>query len=314
MGKYDLTPSDIQFNANAFLTKVYASAKPSAKPTLAYITAGPGAGKTGIEWYLKQKFKEKGKYAIQFGSDILAEYHPYYQEIIDNEKPGDVYTLTREFVRPATPIVLEGMLKRHINIFNENTLDKGDPDIEQARMFKAAGYKIKCNIMATDLFESRLSCYERDARSLEDGVTPRGCSFDTQQRMYNGFVPGVKRLIEEGLLDDIIVFTRGRKMAEPNVVYQMASEMKQPYANFEEAVNEERRKQRIALLENPLPFYERIARARKTISEKGINPVLTKDELDGLDKLQDDFEQEHAAYAQRKRDQRNHRGSASLDD
>ena len=311
MGKYDLTHDDIIQNADAFLVKVYASVKPSDRPTLEYITAGPGAGKTGIEWYLKDRLKRKGRTAQQFGSDLIAEYHPYYQEILDSEKPEEVYRLTRQFVRPATPIIIDALIKRRINLVNENTLDKGDSDVEQARKFKDAGYRIRCNIMATDLFESRLSCYERDARSLENGVTPRGCSVETQLRMYDGFIPGVRRLLEEGLLDDVKVFTRGERMREPNIVYQFATEMKQQYANFEEAVRAERRKQRIALMNDPVSYYERIQECKKTIAELGINPVLTKDTLDGLQRLQDDFDDERLKYMEEKRKERK---GQSLDD
>lgn len=311
MGKYDLTQEDIQANADAFLVKVYASVKPSDRPTLEYITAGPGAGKTGIEWYLKDRLARKGRTAQQFGSDLIAEYHPNYQEILDNEKPEEVYRLTRQFVRPATPIIIDALIKRRINLVNENTLDKGESDIEQARRFKEAGYRIRCNIMATDLFESRLSCYERDARSLENGITPRGCSLETQLRMYDGFIPGVKRLLEEGLLDDVKVFTRGERMREPNVVYQYANEVRQPYVDFEEAVRAERRKQRIILMENPAAYYDRIRAARKTIAELGINPTLTQDTLDGLQRLQDDFDEERLKYIASKREGRQ---GYSLDD
>ena len=311
--KYVLTPSDIEGGKNAFIMKAFQSAKPSAKPSLALIVAGPGAGKTGIEWYVKRKFAEKGKSAISFGSDILATFHPYYEVMKDTETSEDVYKYTRQFTRPATLPVLQALAQRHFNVFYENTLDKGDVDIEQAQIFRDAGYRIRCNIMATDEFEARMSVYERDARSLEMGETPRGCSINTQKRMYNGFIPGVYSLLEHGLLDDIMVFTRGERIDNPNVVYQMSSEMKQPYANFEEALHKEREKQRIALLKNPIPFYERIERARATITRRGINPALTQDELDGLQLLQDDFDAERAKYAEKTRGKRKP-GGYSFDD
>ena len=46
-------------------------------------------------------------------SDKIAEYHPYYDELIFNELPDDVYKITRsEFVRPAGPIIYGELMGR----------------------------------------------------------------------------------------------------------------------------------------------------------------------------------------------------------
>lgn len=311
--KYVLTEADIKLGQDSFLLKAFREHRPCAKPSLVLIVAGPGAGKTGIEWYIQKKFEEKGKDGVSFGSDILACFHPQYETMKKKETSADVYKYTRQFTRPSTLPVLEELAKRKLNVFYENTLDKGDEDVRQLQVFRDAGYRIRCNIMATDEFEARMSVYERDAKSLELLQVPRGCSVATQKRMYNGFIPGVHHLLEIGLIDDIMVFTRGKKIGEPNVVYQLSSEMEQPYSDFEEALHKEREKQRVALLEHPIPFYDRIEKAREIIQEKGRNPLLTQDELDGLQLLQDDFDAERARYAEKRRGQRKP-GGYSFDD
>lgn len=61
MGKYDLTIADIKNNANRFLSYIYATARRSQEPEIDFIVAGPGAGKSGVESYLKNKFKKEMK-------------------------------------------------------------------------------------------------------------------------------------------------------------------------------------------------------------------------------------------------------------
>ena len=104
MGKYDLTPNDIEAGVNRILAEAYASAVVSESPTMVYITAGPGSGKTAIEIYYKKLFKEKNERAYIINSDKIAEFHPNYEESLE-ELPEECYRITRQFVRPATPII-----------------------------------------------------------------------------------------------------------------------------------------------------------------------------------------------------------------
>lgn len=61
MGKFDLTENDIIENVNRFLTYIYGTSKSSKNPEVSFIVAGPGAGKSGVEMYLKNQLKERGE-------------------------------------------------------------------------------------------------------------------------------------------------------------------------------------------------------------------------------------------------------------
>lgn len=289
MEKYELTPADIQTGVQRLLADAYSSATVSNTPTLIYITAGPGAGKTALEVFFKKDFKANGEKAYVVNSDKIAEFHPNYEDALE-ELPEECYRITRQFVRPATPKIFNELMKNNINIINENTLDKGEPDIELAKKFKENGYKIKVNIIATDIFESRLSCFERDAATLKIGLTPRGCSKETQMRMYNSFVKEVQELDRLGLCDEINVFTRGENINKPPILKY--SKYSQKYRDFNEALISERASQRQSLLDDPAKYLVRIEEAQRTIDEYGINETLTKNSLDGLKELQEDFIEE----------------------
>ena len=286
MEKYKLTPTDIKTGINRLLADAYSTATISENPSLVYISAGPGAGKTAIEVFLKKQFKEKGERAYIVNSDKIAEFHPYYEDALE-ELPEECYRITRQFVRPAAPQIFDELMKNKINIINENTLDKGESDIELAKKFKENGYKISANIIATDIFESRLSCFEREAASLLAGLTPRGCSKETQMRMYNSFVSEVKELDKLGICDEINVYIRGENInMHPILKYTKGSNS---YRDFYEAIIEERAKQRKLLLDNPADYLVRIEKAQKIISEYSTNEKLKQNSLSGLKELQMDF-------------------------
>ncbi len=289
MGKFDLTIADIENNINRFLAYVYASATASKNPHIFFIVAGPGAGKSGVEAFLKYQLKEKGEKVSIVNSDKIAEFHPYYEEALEELLPGERYTVTRQFVRPATPIIFDELRKHKINILNENIFNKGESDIEFVKKFKDAGYKTSVNILATDIFLNRLSCYEREARALENGDFPRGISKQDHQKMYNAFVDEVKQLEEQKLCDEINVYVRGESINKPELVYNLGSTK---YRNFLEALNIERAKQRKQIFSNPESYLSRIKKTRESIKINGINPLITQNSLEGLDELQHDFNME----------------------
>ena len=287
MGKYDLTPSDIEAGISRILIDAYASATVSNTPTIIYISAGPGAGKTSVEGYFKRQFKEKGERPYIINSDKIATFHPHYEDVLE-ELPGECYRITRQFVRPASPKIFDKLMEQKINLICEKTLDKGNSDIELTKKFKENGYRILINVIATDFFESRISCYERDATMLLVGLTPRGSSKENQERMYNSFIGGIQKLEELGLYDELNVYIRGENINKPPILkYSKGSEGE--YSNFIEAIHGERAKQRRELLANPSKYLQRIDKTKQIISEYGINKTLTENSLNELQELQDDF-------------------------
>lgn len=286
MGKYDLTQKDIQENVNRFLTYIYGTTISSKNPEVSFIVAGPGAGKSGVEMFLKNQFKERGEKTTIVSSDKIAEFHPYYEEALTELLPEERYRVTRQFVRPAASIIYQELQKHKINILNENVFNKGNTDIEFVKKFKDAGYKVTINMLATDIFVNRLSCYEREARALENGDSPRGISKQDHEKMYDVFVEEIRQLDSQNLCDEINVYQRGKSINKPQLVYQLGSTK---YRNFEEALYTERERQRKELIANPADYLTRIKKVKESIQLNGMNPVLTENSLKELQELQEDF-------------------------
>lgn len=135
-------------------------------------------------------------------------------------------------------------------------------------------------------FVNRLSCYEREARALEAGDSPRGISKKDHEKMYNVFVEEIRQLEEEGLCDEINVYQRGKSINKPLLVYQSGDTK---YQNFVEALYTERTKQRNQLFSNPADYLMKIKRAKESIQLNGVNPLITENSLKGLQELQEDF-------------------------
>lgn len=291
--KYAISPNDIDMGIRRILSEAYATSIVCDEPELIYIAAGPGAGKSSVERYFKRKLNKEGKDPFIINSDKIAMFHKYYDELLELP-PNDCYVLSRQFVRPATPTIFDELRKNRISLINENTLDKGEADIQQAKAFKDAGYKISVNVIATDLYESRLSCFEREATALQMGETPRGCAKENQLRMYNGFISGIKTLDEQGLIDEINIYIRGENIAKPPVLVYKKGDTN--YRDFQEAIDVERQKQRLNLFRNPSAYFSRMQRTRETISTLGHNPKLTRNALEGLEELERDFAVELSKY------------------
>ena len=271
LNEYKITmPQKIQ-SKKEVLDEAYQTCTSDEEPELIYITAGPGAGKSSAERYFQKKlFVNRGIIPFIFNSDKLATYHPKSDEALKTLLPHIYYKVTRWFVRPAAPFILNELRKSKISLINENTLDHGESDIEETKRFKEAGYKVKANVIATDIFVSRLSCFEREAAQLR-----------------NGSIPTIRKLDELGLLDEVNVFTRGKTVADDPILIYKKGDRK--YKDFKEAIDVERNRQREILLNNSEQYFERIQKARETIAELGENEELTQNALKGLDDLEKDF-------------------------
>lgn len=274
-------------------------AKSKEHPIIHFLVAPPGAGKTGMEIFLKNKFKNSGDSVAVVGSDKLATYHPDYEEWLQLP-PDECYRISREFTNPASDIVYEKLRKEKVNIIFEKTFHKGVEDLEFVKKFKDAGYNVEINVMATDKYESILSCHERDIKAAEIGVVPRPVSRKNFDKMYNTFLSEIITMEKFGLCDSINVYTRGKRISEPNLAYTTSSE-EPKYLNVYEAVNSERAMQRKKLLthEASITFLERIGKAKDGINNVIDNQAIRKESLTDLENLRKEFLQEAILDQQR---------------
>lgn len=286
MSKYDLSEKDLEVGIQNCMEDIYKETTPSKAPKYIVICAGPGAGKTGVENYRRNQFEYNGEKPAVLGADKVSTYHPYYEEAI-KELPEECYKITRQFIRPAMPKIFTKVKESNISIINERALNKGKRDYDLIKELREAGYKIIVDIIATDELVSRLSCFERAAFELENGISPRGVSEKTHKEMYNGFVPEVYTLLQNGMCDEVNVFTRGKKIDEPKLIYKLGNNN---YRDFNDAIVSERARQRKEIMSNSEAYLKRINLAIDKIQKYyDNNPEICQDLITGLEQLKEKF-------------------------
>ena len=240
-----ISTNDFKLGITRVLTDAFASSTVSENPKVIYIVSGQGGGKTSVIRHKKNELKEEGIRAYVIDSDKIAEYHPYYDELIFNELPDDVYKITRsEFVRPAGPIIYGELMRSKITVIRETVLNKWEADLKQIQNFRENGYGTEINVIATDLLESMLSCYERESAMLLAGLPPRGStSREKHIELHNSFIEEIEKMQRMGLCDVINVYVRGENINKPPVLKYSTTSKTNKYRNFKEAIITERKLQ-----------------------------------------------------------------------
>lgn len=264
--------------------------KPSKNPTVHFIVAPPGSGKTGLEIYLNNEMLENDEDAVKIGSDKIATLHPEYEKWVQLSA-DECYSISRKFTIPASEIIYEDLRNDKINMLFEKTFHKGTSDLEFVEKFKKAGYNVIINVMSTDKYESILSCHERDIKAAQIGIAPRPVARKNFDKMYTAFLSEIISMENMELCDKIRVFKRGKKMSKPELVYTSGDTK---YMNAFQAVEEERRKERQNLYtsKNSVSFQERINKAIEDVKAFIDNDSIRRNSIRELEQLQIEFIQE----------------------
>lgn len=296
--KFNLSEEDIKIGMEDFFTQLLIEARKSSnrrlrtlndlsieEPTVHYLIGQPGSGKTTLGKKTADKYDEEGGCVVEISSDKIATYHRYYDELL-KLLPDECYTLSRQFVRVAKPIILDTLRSKRINMIMENTLCKGEKDYKNLERFKAAGYNVEINVMAVDKYESFLSCIERDITLLELGYDPRPVAKVNHDRMYDPFLAELGEIERRGLCDKINVFSRGKVKTQPKKVWQTGEDT---YRSAQEAIIHARSQERKAIMREPQIYLERLNRARTKIELLIENERMKDDYLRNIDQLEREF-------------------------
>lgn len=295
--KFKMTEEDMQIGIEDFFTQVLIESRrqkrdartlsdlSSNNPRISLVTGQPGAGKTTLAKQIKDKINDTEECAIEIGSDKIATYHKYYNELL-KLLPDECYRISRQFVRPAEKIIMSELMKFRINIIQEISLSKGEEDYKRIQNFKDKGYDVEINVMAIHKYESFLSCIERDIKLLELGYDPRPVARINHDRMYEAFLQEIQEIEKRGLASRINVFTRGKTLSKNELVYTTDAPR---YASAQEAIISERDKNRRNILRNPTEYLARIENARKKIGLMITEERLRKDYMQHLTQLELEF-------------------------
>ena len=302
--KYAMTDEDVKIGINDFLTQILIEARrkknnirslcdmKSKKPTVVYVVGQPGSGKTSLMNMIDDEFEQIGEIATEIGGDKISTFHKYYDELLELP-PNECYIITRQFSNRASSYITQVLMENKINIKKESCLNKGETDIQKIKKFREKGYNITAYVMAVDKYESFLSCIERDIKLVELGYNPRPVARMNHDRMYEPLIQAVNQLESNGLAENIKIFTRGKTINKPQQVYSKGSNANL-YRNAQEAIIEERFKERRKLLRSPEEYINRIKSAKDNIKLLMSDQQMKNMYLKELNSLENEFYNELA--------------------
>ena len=296
--KYSLTPEEFEKCLKMAELGIFMDTQKSNRPTSVFVVSQPGAGKTGLKTYVEGEYGKsdlEGSF-IEFNPDVVAIYHKYYKEILE-EFPNDSYRLLQKFVLPA----LDDYLRYRAVQFRNNIIQEGtfaSPGYIKILDFQKNGgvlpfkkdtiidgnYFIDINVLAVHRFESLLSAYEREQYDfIENELSPRVVTPENHDRAYKNILTTLDTAEKQGLYSRIRVFKRGKTENTPELVYQNGDSS---YENSVQALLGERENNKKVLLQNSKQYLQRIKTLRERIKR---NKTVSQSQLERLDELEKEF-------------------------
>lgn len=200
----------------------------------AYILGGqPGAGKSNIQRWLKQKDMN----IIAINADDFRVYHPFFDDI-QAMYVKDSPKYTQPFINKVTERLIDELSDKKYNLIIEGTLRTAEVPLKTCLNLKQKGYSVELNIISVKKaisFESTLLRYEV---ALSEGDTPRATAKAHHDMVANTIADNLDIIEKSGAFDAIKLFNRNGDCLYPAVGCSSASEVENRTLNGWWTVNE----------------------------------------------------------------------------
>ena len=179
----------------------------------------PGSGKTGLNGYAVNQFKDDG--IVVANNDELRPFHPKADEI-DRLYPEYYNKVTNEDSKFWTDDLVEKAIAARLNVLYEGTGRK--IEIFKRMIAKMKGYKIIVRAMAVNELNRLMSIVERYEGQVEQKGWGRIVSADTFYKAYDEEMLNTVDIFEKtGMVDAVDVYMRGEIPSKPVRIYSSAN-------------------------------------------------------------------------------------------
>lgn len=193
----------------------------------AYILGGqPGAGKSNIQRWLKQKDMN----IIAINADDFRVYHPFFDDI-QAMYVKDSPKYTQPFINKVTERLIDELSEKKYNLIIEGTLRTAEVPLKTCLNLKQKGYSVELNIIAVKKaisYESTLLRYEV---ALSEGDTPRATAKAHHDMVADAIVDNLDAIEKAGAFDAIKLFNRNGDCLYPAVGYSSAADVENRMLN-----------------------------------------------------------------------------------
>lgn len=195
---------------------IFRNAKTYENPVAIIIGGQTGAGKGGIDVFSKREFAKNGLDSIVIDVDIYRMLHPKADEII--RKYPTLYTeITGQETSPIAKAILTEAIEKKYNFIFEGTM-KNTEVLETMKNMPDCYTKI-VRVIATSPKESLLTAFERNEEQINLIGYGRFTNVEVHNTSYDGVANTLKIIEESNVPDRIQVFTRGKDIVSPELVY-----------------------------------------------------------------------------------------------
>lgn len=240
--KYKLNEKEFEEMYQNTRKIIFQNAKIYKNPTAIIIGGQTGAGKGGMDVYSKKEFQKEGLDSIVIDVDVFRMLHPKAKEIIT--KYPTLYTeITGQETSPIAKAILEEAIEKGYNFIFEGTMK--NTEILETMKRMPTNFKKIVRVIATSPKESLLTAFERNEEQIKLIGYGRFTNVSVHNKSCQGVLDTLKIVEKSGVPDKIQVFTRGKDIVTPDLVYD--SECK--YNKYDSA-SETLEKYRLANEEN----------------------------------------------------------------
>ncbi len=193
----------------------------------AYILGGqPGAGKSNIIRWLKQKDKN----IIAINADDFRVYHPFFDDV-QTMYGKDSPKYTQSFINKITEKLIDELSNEKYSLIIEGTLRTAEVPLKTCLDLKQKGYSVELNIISVKKaisFESTLFRYEV---ALSEGDTPRATAKEHHDMVADAIADNLNTIEKAGVFEAIKLFNRNGDCLYPTVGNTNASEVESKILN-----------------------------------------------------------------------------------
>lgn len=226
---------------------VFQDAKTYKNPIAIIVGGQTGAGKGGIDVYSKKEFKKQKLDSIVIDVDSYRMLHPRGKEIV-KKYPTWYNDITAQETGPIAKALLQETIEKGYNFIFEGTMK--NTEILETMKKMPKNYNKIVRVIATSPKESLLTAFERNEEQVEAVGYGRFTNVDVHDFSYEGVAKTLKIIEESKVPDRIQIFTRGKDIVSPELVYDSNREKNEYNTAYESLIvyrkiNEERMKQTI---------------------------------------------------------------------
>ena len=187
---------------NRLLEKFFSTPE-EAKPTALIYGGQPGAGKSLLKSYIKDKHPN---IAILDG-DELRKHHPEYKKIVKND-PENMPEKTQSFVYALLDKLKTYALNNKKSFALETTFHDGQKTVDSLNEAKKKGFNTELHVLAVNAKASYLSTLKRFEEGNEKGSIGRTVNkeihFDRARKNTNA----LRHVVDNKVADDITLYKR----------------------------------------------------------------------------------------------------------